>query len=350
MHLLPKKFSFIRQNKEIKENLSALLQMLQQEMERHEMILSQLNEIKSTLEQQDNQLNRITDVIENHQNTQLHHLEDIIQATHDITTLPPAHGHLRLIQQSAVVLLKKLNDICRRHDLSFWMDYGSLLGTVRHQGFIPWDDDMDVSMLRSDYDRLLPILEKEFCKDGFHFSKGDIIRLFYKGIPAQVDIFPYDQATETEPPVMGTDEFTELYQWMENVHWHVFQPDYSKLDTQEDTITPEHFANGRLVFKDTFLKGQQALPNGYLFTGVETAPPQRAFFRYDWIFPLQKARFEGMDVLIPQKADLYLRQYYNDYMAFPRDCYPKHSSIMGRLNTQTILDMHELTRKDAQND
>ena len=277
-------------------------------------------------------------------------LRNIVTSSVDITHLPPAHGDLRLIQQAGLVLLKKLDRVCRENNLSYWMDFGSLLGTVRHKGFIPWDDDMDVSMLRSDYDRLLPILEKEFCKDGFHFSKGDIIRLFYKGIPAQVDIFPYDQATETEPPVEGTAKFTELYQWMENVHWHVFQPDYSKLDTQEDTITPEHFAKGHHVFEDTFLKGGCALPNGYLFTGVETTPPQRAFFKYDWIFPLKKACFEGMDVLIPQKADLYLRQYYNDYMAFPRDCYPKHSSIMGRLNAASVADMQELFQKEAAHD
>lgn len=59
-------------------------------------------------------------------------------------------------------LVSQLVTVCQKHDLKFWADAGTLLGAVRHKGFIPWDDDMDVVMFRKDYDRLLEIAVQEF--------------------------------------------------------------------------------------------------------------------------------------------------------------------------------------------
>ena len=64
-------------------------------------------------------------------------------------------------------LLAKLLEVCEANHLSVWADGGTLLGAVRHHGFIPWDDDIDVCMMRDDYDRLLTIGKEAFQEPFF---------------------------------------------------------------------------------------------------------------------------------------------------------------------------------------
>lgn len=59
------------------------------------------------------------------------------------------------IQQGSFQILKKIKAICDQNNLSYFLDYGTLIGAVRHQGFIPWDDDIDIAMPRKDYEKLI---------------------------------------------------------------------------------------------------------------------------------------------------------------------------------------------------
>ena len=58
-------------------------------------------------------------------------------------------------------VLHQIDIICKRHNISYWADYGTLLGAVRHKGYIPWDDDIDIGMLRADYMRFISYAKTE---------------------------------------------------------------------------------------------------------------------------------------------------------------------------------------------
>ncbi len=69
---------------------------------------------------------------------------------------------MKLVWKTELELLKKFISVCEKYNLKYYMAGGSLLGAIRHSGFIPWDDDIDIDMPRDDYNKLLEIAKYEF--------------------------------------------------------------------------------------------------------------------------------------------------------------------------------------------
>ena len=92
-------------------------------------------------------------------------------------------------------LVKKLLEVCQKHNLKIWADGGTLLGTIRHKGYIPWDDDIDMAMMREDYDKLIAIGQKEFKHP--YFLQSGYVEEFNRGFARlrnsnTTGIMPYD--------------------------------------------------------------------------------------------------------------------------------------------------------------
>ena len=84
-------------------------------------------------------------------NTQ--HIESDYSKYDDITKIPPSTGFLREYQFALLYLLKEFDRICSENNIRYWLSGGTLLGAQRHKGFVPWDDDADVDMMRDDYEK-----------------------------------------------------------------------------------------------------------------------------------------------------------------------------------------------------
>jgi len=68
---------------------------------------------------------------------------------------------LRRVQLTQLEILKEVKRVCQENDLTYWLTYGTLLGAIIHKGFIPWDDDLDIGMLRKDYEKFLSIAQQK---------------------------------------------------------------------------------------------------------------------------------------------------------------------------------------------
>ena len=78
-------------------------------------------------------------------------------------------------------ILREISRVCEKHNLSYFVYGGTLLGAIRHKGFIPWDDDMDIAMLREDYEEFLKVVEKEFDIKVYCLQRGEEFGEIYEG-------------------------------------------------------------------------------------------------------------------------------------------------------------------------
>ena len=126
---------------------------------------------------------------------------------------------LKHLQRLELKILKEVASICEAHDLKYYAYAGTALGAIRHEGFIPWDNDMDIALFREDYDKLLEIMETELGDEYYliHFCNREdcfftLARVYLKGTKFQhrnawnisyddgikLDIFPLDNISKSK--------------------------------------------------------------------------------------------------------------------------------------------------------
>ncbi|MDR2667589.1 MAG: LicD family protein [Puniceicoccales bacterium] len=218
-----------------------------------------------------------------------------------------ATGDLRLLQLGSVAFLKRFSDLCERHGLRFWIDSGTLLGAVRHRGFIPWDDDIDVVMLEDDYDRLYAMardpnseFSRALAEDGFVSKWCAIGQIYHKKMRLQIDIFPWDFHCEKS---MDDKEIADFRRAME---------EENKNDRYWN-VTPEE----RKVIHDKLRGGRPPDPHGMLFMGAGFRQNPHQIHSYDSVFPLKTIQFEWLTVPAPRDPSPILETYYGNWKVPP---------------------------------
>lgn len=245
----------------------------------------------------------------------------------DITQIPPSEGFLRDYQLALLSILKEMDRICTSHNIRYWLSGGTLLGAMRHKGFIPWDDDVDTDMMREDYEKFPAIFNActtnsdlycELWRDK-NASATCILKIQHRKIrQAFVDIFPHDFYYTN---VQGNDK-KKLNKKIRNIRKMIsLNPfrisDISALEKFFKNITEKNINENIEV-------DERIKPS--IHWGIDF--PHRWnnwIYDYDQIFPLKKIEFEGYEFNCPNDTDFMLKNIYGNYMSFPKSICPHHT-------------------------
>lgn len=275
-------------------------------------------------------------------NNKIDRLTNLMNYTISSTTIPQATGDLRLQQLASLGILKKLVEFLNEHKLSYWLEFGTLLGAVRHKGFIPWDDDIDIAMPYEDYKKLKEIIHL-FCKNGYYYSDGEILRISYKSTLAQVDIFPFYSGNSTELPT-GEEykNFTNKLQALYNQR-PVVKGIWNNLRFKHESSLPDWYKKKIYdIYSKELLENKSIPEKAYLFLGYECFAYKRVLCKYDEIFPLKPIIFENLIFNSPNNTYMHLHNYWGDFYKLPNKI-ASHDCLKNPLNNdENYHDLMEL--------
>lgn len=240
----------------------------------------------------------------------------------------PEGSLLRQYQLRMLEMLKYIDEVCNKHQIKYWLCSGTLIGAVRHGGFIPWDDDVDIEMLREDYKKFVHVIAHEsqnkYVLQTHHTDRAylapyaklrdlhSIIKedntndLYYKYKGCYIDVFIMEPSSSLF--INKASNFLQYYllfcpnAHLKNKFWRNLY-----LNTMFWMLNKLAFPLCSL-FSKIGAKGQLRHTSGSCFTKKREKKD---------IFPLTKLKFEDYIFSVPGNYDAYLKKIYGSYMDLP---------------------------------
>ena len=237
---------------------------------------------------------------------------------------------LRACQLKQLAILEVIDGICRQHHIDYWVDAGTLLGAVRHGGFIPWDDDIDIAMdvadlprfercamadlpnglvLQSphtDPDAKEPIIKIRDLNSIYIEPGDDFIGQSAKGI--FVDIFPFERYPDLSAP--------RLHNWAKGISKSTSILHHLHRYSMRSLAEWLWFGSKLLCLRALMATAKCCLPC-HRYANSPTVNGYGISHLYTDVFPLSTIEFEGKRFPAPHDVDRYLQNIYGDYMQIP---------------------------------
>lgn len=238
----------------------------------------------------------------------------------------PESSDLRRMQMRMVDMLKEVDRICQKYDIPYWLSGGTLLGSIRHGGFIPWDDDLDIELMENDFQRFVEVAPLELPSNltvqnhatdkGYYFTyakvrdlqsflveDGTSDRNFkYRGV--YIDIFPM---ANTSPFLLKFSEYWHWYSVLKLSFLGTSNIILRKICHFMYCLSSKIYLLFRYIDRR---KKNQNINYSYGCQFTLNCPPTV-------IFPLTKIEFENHLFSAPNNPDLYLKKIYGNYWKLP---------------------------------
>lgn len=241
-------------------------------------------------------------------------------------------------------ILDYIDNVCKKNNIEYWLDGGSLIGAVRHSGYIPWDDDIDIIIRRKDYDKALQLFDEystrfrvlSFKKaDDYYYPFGKVVdthtKLIEKGIKpihnmgVYVDVFPLD--------FIPTDKkdrerfYDTVFRYRSMVYYSTFTFEQFKnatlLQKTKSLISKIYGWKRALIKLDCLCRKASNEYTEYMMEMIGVS--KKYIFVHKEVFEdTLYTKFEGINRPIPIGYDKYLTASYGNYMELP----PEDSRVL----------------------
>lgn len=264
------------------------------------------------------------------------------------------------VRKVQIELLDELDRICKKHNITYHLFAGTLLGAVRHRGFIPWDDDLDVSLLREDYEKLIKVINTELDdkyyfespekdkhspfpfaklkKNNTYFKEASLNKKMHHGI--FIDIFQLDDVPSDKKKLEKLRKRLNFWYFLKSIK----VLNYEKSRSFKNTIIKYFIVT---IIKPFLLPFSFKYINGkinklattfnhldYKMVGHLTCHKIRKEIFHAYLYDKENFKetiyldFEGKKYLAPKGYDKVLTDLYGDYMTPPKEQerHPYHAS------------------------
>ncbi len=263
-------------------------------------------------------------------------MEKYVIAKHDDGTVICVSDIHRVL----LSMMKDLDAVLRKHNIPYWLVGGSALGAVRHGGFIPWDDDMDIGMLRKDYERFLKVALADL-DDKYVFQCYETDDRFNPCVPAKLilkgtHIKEYNTLLKNKCPY-GDGLFIDVFV-CDEVSMKRSQdlpPRLTNVILMGMITALENIGMNPKALKNLFMKNARHYGKrnydsdtiGYALTWCFNSLLEPVRYPRDSVFPLQYVKFEDTMLPIPRNPHIMLDvEVSKNHMSYPplKEQRPKH--------------------------
>ena len=245
---------------------------------------------------------------------------------------------LRELQLFELEILKKIDEIAKQENITYYLGEGSLLGAMRHHGFIPWDDDLDILMPREDYNRFLAVapnllgeklvLLNRSIQNSYYLPFSKVVSLDKKGFINRkgkhaeahqgpfVDIFPLDYY-DTNDPVKVEKHYRRIRKLRDML---LLKAKVIGANTKRRKVYRQEaklFSYEQIHSKLHKLMTQCNSSGPYMCNFASSYHPSRQIVPKEVYGQPRYVRFEDGEFPVPQDAHRLLTTIYGDYMKFP---------------------------------
>lgn len=246
---------------------------------------------------------------------------------------------LRKLQMTELEILLKVDEICRKNNIKYFLVGGTLLGAVRHKGFIPWDDDLDIAMPREDYNKFVELSNAELG-NLYHFqcleNDKDYWLLFgkvrksgtifaeerLKNIQTNkgifIDVFPLDDGNDPDDTLQSIRiKMARKIQYVMYYRRGVFAGDVTLQIKVVSTLSKLLSINSWMKISQKIVARTNINAKYYYNVGSNYYFKKQTILKEKY-YPLKEMEFEGHSFFVPNDYDFVLKQIFGpDYMELP---------------------------------